>query len=76
MDTLKPMESTLRQHELRPYSVQRDYRKDLFRSTRGMSPQSTKSKFDGEIKQENIKLVSVSPFRAVIRVQEDEDDME
>lgn len=72
-DTLKPLEATLRQHELRPYSVQRDYRRDLMRSSRGLSPAGSASrKFDGEIKQENIKLVSVSPFRAVIRVQDDE----
>jgi hypothetical protein len=37
---------------------------------------SHKSKFDGELKQENIKLVSVSPFRAVIRVQDDEEEEE
>jgi|LauGreDrversion4_2_1035121.scaffolds.fasta_scaffold115545_2 hypothetical protein len=43
------------------------------RSSRGLSPTGSASrKFDGAIKQENIKLVSVSPFRAVIRVQEDE----
>jgi hypothetical protein len=43
------------------------------RSSRGLSPAGSASrKFDGEIKQENIKLVSVSPFRAVIRVQDDE----
>jgi hypothetical protein len=76
-DTLRPLEGTLKQHELRPYSVQRDYRKDLMRSSRGLSPTgSATRKFDGEIKQENIKLVSVSPFRAVIRVQEDEDQDE
>ena len=72
-DTLKPLEATLRQHELRPYSVQRDYRRDLMRSSRGLSPVGSASrKFDGEIKQKNIKLISVSPFRAVIRVQDDE----
>jgi len=44
------------------------------RSSRGLSPTGSASrKFDGEIRQENIKLVSVSPFRAVIRVQDDED---
>lgn len=43
------------------------------RSSKGLSPTGSASrKFDGEIKQENIKLVSVSPFRAVIRVQEDD----
>ena len=47
------------------------------RSSRGLSPTGSSSrKFDGEIKQENIKLVSVSPFRAVIRVQEDEGDQD
>ena len=76
-DTLKPLEATLKQHELRPYSVQRDFRKDLMRSSRGLSPTGSASrKFDGEIKQENIKLVSVSPFRAVIRVQDDENDQD
>ena len=35
IDTLKPLEATLKQHELRPYSVQRDYRRDLIRSARG-----------------------------------------
>jgi hypothetical protein len=44
------------------------------RSSRGLSPTGSASrKFDGEIRQENIKLVSVSPFRAVIRVQDDKD---
>ena len=76
-DTLKPLEATLRQHELRPYSVQRDYRRDLMRSSRGLSPVGSASrKFDGEIKQENIKLVSVSPFRAVIRVQDEGNEQE
>lgn len=28
-DTLKPLQETLRQHELRPYSIQRDYKKDF-----------------------------------------------
>lgn len=47
------------------------------RSSRGLSPTGSASrKFDGEIKQENIKLVSVSPFRAVIRVQDDENDQD
>jgi hypothetical protein len=32
VDTLKPMEETLRQHELRPYTVQVDYRRELSRS--------------------------------------------
>jgi hypothetical protein len=35
VDTLKPMEETLRQHELRPYTVQRDYRRELSKSQRG-----------------------------------------
>ena len=43
------------------------------RSSRGLSPTgSAARKFDGEIKQENIKLVSVSPFRAVIRVHDED----
>ena len=49
------------------------------RSSRGLSPTgSAARKFDGEIKQENIKLVSVSPFRAVIRVHDEDgnDDQE
>lgn len=69
-DTLKPLESTLKQHELRPYAVQRDYRRELARSTRGASPLSGK----GEIKQERMQLVSVSPFRAVVKVEDEEEE--
>lgn len=36
-DTLKQLQGTLRQHELRPYSVHRDYRKDYIRSSRSTS---------------------------------------
>ena len=50
---MKPLESTLKQHELRPYSVQRDYRRELLRSTRGASPLSSHGQ---EIKQENMQL--------------------
>ncbi len=70
---MKPLESTLKQHELRPYSVQRDYRRELLRSTRGASPLSSHGQ---EIKQENMQLVSVSPFRAVIKVNQDEEEEE
>ena len=64
-DTLKPLEQTLKQHELRPYSVQRDYKKELRRSSRG----SQYGAKPDEIRPETMRLVSVSPFRAVVRVE-------
>jgi hypothetical protein len=74
-DTLKPLRSTLQQHELRPYSVHRDYRKDFIRSSRPSSrgpPESQSSRRVTEIDPEKMKLVSVSPFRAVVKVQDDD----
>ena len=81
VDTLKPMEETLRQHELRPYTVQRDYRRELSKSQRGGggnnfsgSQHSNRHVITDHMNQENVKLVSVSPFRAVVKVEDGSDD--
>ncbi len=68
---MKPLESTLRQHELRPYQVQRDYGRELRRSVRGSSKGSARR--PNEIKSESMKVISVSPFRAVVKVDSDEE---
>jgi hypothetical protein len=76
-DTLKPLEATLKQHELRPYSVQRNYRRELIRSSRGANPTgsgSSSRRVTDHINQEKIKLVSVSPFRAVVKVEDGSDE--
>ncbi|TNV72960.1 hypothetical protein FGO68_gene4322 [Halteria grandinella] len=78
-DTLKQLQGTLRQHELRPYSVHRDYKKDYICSSRHHHTESSSSRRVEDIQPENMKLLSVSPFRAVIRVennQSDEDSVE
>ena len=82
MDTLKPMEETLRQHELRPYTIQRDYRRELSLSQRGNfsgshpSSRQQHNMVTDHMSQENVKLISVSPFRAVVKIDDgsDEDD--
>lgn len=84
VDTLKPMQETLRQHELRPYTVQRDYRRELSKSQRGGgntnnfsgSQHSNRHVITDHMNQENVKLVSVSPFRAVVKVEDGIDDDE
>ncbi|CDW77843.1 UNKNOWN [Stylonychia lemnae] len=66
-NTLKPLEDTLRQHELRPFQIQRDYKKEYQYSQRGKSLKRSLSEH-GEIKPETLHLVSVSPFRAVVKI--------
>ena len=61
-DTLKPLEETLKQHELRPYQIQRDYKRDFENSKMGRRTNS-------EVRSENVKLVSVSPYRAVVKIE-------
>jgi hypothetical protein len=61
---------------LRPYSVQRNYRKDLIRSARGINDAGSQSSrhVTDHLNQEKIKLVSVSPFRAVVKVDDGSED--
>jgi hypothetical protein len=55
--------------------VQRDYRRDLIRSARGGNNGSQSSRHVTEhLNQEKIKLVSVSPFRAVVKVEDGSDE--
>ena len=61
------MQETLKQHELRPYQVYKDYRKELYYSQNGRSLKRSNS----EVKPENMHLVSVSPFRAVVKVKDE-----
>ena len=37
-DVLKPMEKSLREHEMRPYDLEPNYMEDLMASRRGSSP--------------------------------------
>ena len=70
-DTLKPLEDTLKEHELRPYQVQRDYKKEFAYSQRGKSMKRSFSEHGRDVdlkNNDNVKLVSVSPFRAVVKV--------
>jgi hypothetical protein len=57
---------------LRPYSIQRDYKKDYLRSSRASSRnervETNSTRRITEINPETMKLVSVSPFRAVVKV--------
>jgi hypothetical protein len=57
---------------LRPYSIQRDYKKDYLRSSRASSKnervETNSTRRITEINPETMKLVSVSPFRAVVKV--------
>lgn len=63
---------------MRPYSVHKDYRKDYIRSSRGNSrhTESSTSRRVDEINPDQMKLLSVSPFRAVIKVQDNDSDVE
>eukprot|EP00347_Sterkiella_histriomuscorum_P010311 403376790 len=72
-NTLKPLEETLKQHELRPYQIQRDYKKEYQYSQRGKSLKRSFSEHNNaqsiqDLKNDSVKLVSVSPFRAVVKV--------
>ena len=82
VDSIKPLEQSLKQHEMRPFEIEPNYREDLLRS-RGKLPRNSSPDFD-ETKSEmlkkivnqhsrggnnlkNSKIISASPFRAVIR---------
>ena len=80
-DTLKPIEESLKQHEMRPFDVEPNYYDDLMMSrnpshfkAREQSGQiTTRSEFlKKSLKEKNFatsygKIVSASPFRAVVR---------
>lgn len=74
--TIKPLEETFIQHELRPYHVQRDYRQEYLQSQKGVMRSTSQDK------PENMKVLSVSPYRAVVRYEssqrytEDDDEQD
>ena len=65
-----PLEQSLKHHELRPYQINASYRAarhgfDMNVSQGSMTPQSHKS---GQVAAQTAKILSASPFRAVIEV--------
>eukprot|EP00352_Strombidinopsis_acuminata_P002604 CAMPEP_0176395560 /NCGR_PEP_ID=MMETSP0126-20121128/43505_1 /TAXON_ID=141414 ORGANISM="Strombidinopsis acuminatum, Strain SPMC142" /NCGR_SAMPLE_ID=MMETSP0126 /ASSEMBLY_ACC=CAM_ASM_000229 /LENGTH=121 /DNA_ID=CAMNT_0017768509 /DNA_START=199 /DNA_END=564 /DNA_ORIENTATION=+ len=73
-DMLKPLEGSMKKHELRPYTIQVDYQEEIKNIQRAERPRSglnSVSNFD------QAKIVSASPYRAVIQLdnenEEDED---
>ena len=89
-DTIKPLEQSLKQHEMRPFEVEPNYREDLLRSRGKLSrkvQRDASPEFD-ETKSEYLKkmltnqngvlknstIISASPYRAVIRKKPNVDE--
>ena len=64
-DTIKPMQDTLRQHELRPFEVIRSYANEI----RNQKPSYQNPELS------HVKLISASPFRATVKVQDHPDSV-
>ena len=61
-DTIKPMQNTLKKHELRPFDYLRDYATEI------KSLKSGKGQPIGEPEMESMNIISASPYRATIKV--------
>ena len=64
-DTVRPIEESLRHHELRPYQISQAYRAAMAEVDIG-SPAQEFSHKSSRIAGENAHIVSASPFRATI----------
>lgn len=84
IDTIKPLEQSLRQHEMRPFDIEPNYYEDLLISQNKLKPKNpdeedfapTKSEFlrktlkDINFAHHNSTIISASPYRAVLRRKE------